>query len=43
MDALGVIIIVGSVIALGYYKTPLAASKFFAGFLHQLPPTLLKN
>lgn len=31
MDALGAIIIVGSVIALGYYKTPLAASKFFAG------------
>lgn len=32
MDALGAIIIVGAVIALGYYKTPLAASKFFANF-----------
>lgn len=31
MDALGAIIIVGSVIALGYYKTPLSASKFFSG------------
>lgn len=30
MDALGVVIIVGTVIALGYYKTPLSASKFFA-------------
>lgn len=30
MDALGVVIIVGTVIVLGYYKTPLSASKFFA-------------